>query len=79
MVLTHLMLLWVFLTDVFIMIQLHKNQHTVTTIQVVITYCTGDITAFIVDDPDAVFLMDADAALVEQIFTRTTLLQIQQV
>ena len=56
-----------FLTDVFTQTQLQRNQHSE------ISYPGGsiaasDITAFVIDDPDAVFLMDADAA-----FTRADL------
>ena len=66
MVLTHRMLLWVFLTDVFTQTQLQRKP----------TYsnyypggiAASDITAFVIDDPDAVFLIDADAA-----FTRADL------
>ena len=53
--------------DVFIQILLHVKSRTFR------NYYPGsivasDITAFVVDDPDAVFLMDADAA-----FTRADL------
>ena len=61
---THLMLLWVFLTDVFIMIQLLKNQLTQITTQVELHQLKA-ITAFVVDDPDAVFLMNADAVFAQ--------------
>jgi hypothetical protein len=54
----------------YTLILLLKSQLSKTTTQVVsINPSQGDITAFVVDDPDAVFLIDADEA-----FTRADLL-----
>jgi hypothetical protein len=44
-----------------------------------VTPTQGDVTAFVVDDPDAVFLADADAVFTRAIYIKITLLQIQQV
>ena len=77
-----LMLLWVCLTDVFIMIQLLKNRLTQITTQVELHQLKGEITAFVVDDPDAVFLMNADAVFAQadlfKTIRLTTLTEVQQ-
>jgi hypothetical protein len=56
-----LQLLWAFLTECFITTQkpTYKNYYPGG-----VTPTQGDITAFVVDDPDAVFLMDADQSFV---------------
>ena len=64
MLLELVMLLWVFLTEFFITIQLLKSLRTKITTLVELHQHKAILQPLFVDDPDAVFLMDADAAFV---------------
>ena len=64
------MLLWAFLTECFYTRSNYSKANVLEITTLVQSPTQGDITAFVVDDPDAVFLMDADAA-----FTRADLFQ----